>query len=538
MDLARDLVLDKDGNCFTTGSVGTTAIFGEIPFESDQLPVGGKGYLQKVKPDGNIEWFFVLDGPGSCEGINLATDQIGNIYVVGTFSGSIDFDPDSTDEFVLETSASYRLFVLKVNSKMEFHWVFALEGNHEYVEADIALDQSGNIYLGGLYNDSLDVDPGDSENWLPLYGSTDIFYAKYSSTADLIWAKAMGSTRNDALLELTYDAFSGSVVSTGYFREQIEMTSDGEEVNITSNDSWDVFVQKVDTSGVLKWTRAFGGQSLDVGQGIVTDDEGNIYSGGSFMTSIDFDPGAGEYVLDAFSTGSTGFVNDDGYIQKLNADGEFIWARVLNSVGSVLLYDLDLDAQNNVYLTGNFSGEMTSTPIGLDDTLVGGEVPFFTSFVARYDQDGLGLGAFAVGGGDPSIDQRIEISPNEEIILAGNFSESVNFEPRQEEQIYQSRGILDGYVAKFNQQTVPTFEIGADNVKVFPNPVVDFLQVEVSTEYSTIESLSIYNLLGLRIYDQSSLLGSPIDVSHFPSGIYLLVLKEANQAYVKKWAKK
>ena len=536
MDLARDLVLDKDGNSYTTGSVGTTAIFGDVPFESDQLPIGGKGYLQKVNPDGALEWFFVLDGPGSCEGINLATDISGNIYVVGTFSGSIDFDPDSTTEFIMETEASYRLFVLKVDANMDFIWAFSLDGNIEYLEADVTLDAHENIYLGGLYNDSLDVDPSDQEFWLPRYGSTDIFYAKYNSFGDFIWAKAMGSSRNDALLEMTYDQHSGSIVSTGYFREQIAETSDGESVDITSNDSWDVFVQKIDTSGSLEWTKAFGGGSLDVGQAIDTDLDGNIYTGGSFMTAVDFDPGEDVYELTAFTTGSNGLVNDDGFVQKLDSDGAFIWARVLNSVGSVLLYDLTVDGQGNVHTTGNFSGELSSSPVTLNDTIVGGETPFFTSFVATYSEEGMGQQAFAIGGGDPSIDQRIEVSPTNEIILAGNFSETVNFAP-MEERLFQSRGILDGYVAKINPQSVSNLELNAGSFTLFPNPANSELNIELSSTFANIKSASIYNSFGVKIYEESNMHDYTIDVGDFPSGMYFFVLESTNQSFVKKWIK-
>ena len=525
MDLARDLVVDHGGNVYTTGSVGPRVLFGDTLFESPNLPIGNKGYVQKVDTDGKLEWVFVLDGNGSAEGLNLAVDSQSNLYVVGTFSGSIDFDPDPIAKHVLETTADYRLFLLKIGPEKTFEWVITLENSEAYVEADVTLDSFGNIYLGGLFSDPIDLDPGPNTAAHESQGSSDIFYAKYSGVGELIWSISMGSDRNDALLELVFDPTSNTLVSTGYFRNRIDTSSDGQVVDIAAKDSWDAFVQKLDTSGQILWTRAFGGLSLDVGQAIDVDDQGNIYSGGSFMTIVDFDPGPDLFILTALGADESGLlVNDDGYIQKLDAGGNFIWARSLRSAQTGIIYDLDV-FQDDIYVTGNFSDRLF---LELDTTtsksLVGNITPFFTSFVGKYDLEGSFREGFSIGGGDPSIDQRIEIF-NDRIILAGNFSESVDF-LMGENHRYHSRGILDAYVAKINlERSTADLAQSPAKLHLFPNPTKEEFLIELPPFLGSAD-LKIFDVMGsLHLYRRNYGGKEPINVSQLPAGVYHILLE-------------
>ncbi len=70
----------------------------------------------------------------------------------------------------------------------------------------------------------------------------------------------------------------------------------------------------------LKWARQMGGSSTDIGHSITIDGGGNVYTTGYFRETVDFDPGTGVQNLT-----STGW--DDIFIQKLDANGDFLWAK-------------------------------------------------------------------------------------------------------------------------------------------------------------------------------------------------------------------
>ena len=77
------------------------------------------------------------------------------------------------------------------------------------------------------------------------------------------------------------------------------------------------------------------------GSSIVVDASGNVYTTGNFRDTVDFDPGAGTAYLT-----SAGFA--DIFIQKLNSDGEFLWAKAIAGIGHDRSFGIALDESGNV----------------------------------------------------------------------------------------------------------------------------------------------------------------------------------------------
>jgi hypothetical protein len=75
----------------------------------------------------------------------------------------------------------------------------------------------------------------------------------------------------------------------------------------------------------------------------------------------------------------------------------------------------------------------------------------------------------------------------------------------------------------------------ADNVSVYPNPANDNLTI--ATNSATNQKLEIYNITGQAIYTSDMLAYKSIDISGFPSGIYILQLKTDKEILVKKFVK-
>src|SRR5262245_51253839 len=92
----------------------------------------------------------------------------------------------------------------------------------------------------------------------------------------------------------------------------------------------------------------FGGDSRQTGTSIATDSFGNVYVAGYFVNSMDADPGPGEFLL-------TSGAGTASFVAKYSALGTLDWAYAL----SAGLPDLDLDAGNNVYVTGTLQGTAT-----------------------------------------------------------------------------------------------------------------------------------------------------------------------------------
>jgi len=101
----------------------------------------------------------------------------------------------------------------------------------------------------------------------------------------------------------------------------------------------------------FKWAARVGGSWMDQGYEVSHDPFGNVYLTGSFDDTVDFDPGAGTYNMTSF--GAT-------YALKLDSSGNFKWARQITTNGSC--YDLKVDADNNVYISGDFQDSCDFDP--------------------------------------------------------------------------------------------------------------------------------------------------------------------------------
>ena len=101
----------------------------------------------------------------------------------------------------------------------------------------------------------------------------------------------------------------------------------------------------------LAWAKAMGGIYNEQANAMVVDAVGNVYTTGQFTGTVDFDPGSAVFNLTPF--GAAGNTNANVFITKLDAAGNFIWAKQMGG-RSDNAYAIALDAAGNIYTTGTF----------------------------------------------------------------------------------------------------------------------------------------------------------------------------------------
>ncbi|MBK9320699.1 MAG: hypothetical protein IPM91_19190 [Bacteroidetes bacterium] len=80
---------------------------------------------------------------------------------------------------------------------------------------DIAVDATGNVYTVGLFQGTVDFDPGAAVSNITTYGGSDGFLCKLSTAGNLVWVRRFGSTGVDRCLSVAIDAASNIYIS-GY----------------------------------------------------------------------------------------------------------------------------------------------------------------------------------------------------------------------------------------------------------------------------------------------------------------------------------
>ena len=321
-----------------------------------------------------------------------------------------------------------------------YRWARSIGATSNDQGKGIVTDQLGNVYITGEFRNTVDFDPGTSVFNLTSNGAQDIFIEKLDSSGNLIWAKNIGGTGGDQGNSITIDT-AGNIFITGQFQHTVDFDPGVGISNLASTGSTDIFVLKLDSSGNFIWAKGFGGTGTDVGLSIATDLIGNIYTTGYFAGSADFKPGPGS----TFLTSNGGY---DVFVQKLNPNGNFIWAKGMG--GSTFDYgrSISVDSSGNVYLMGDFRGTA--------DFFSGSGAVYLTSrgssdvFVQKFNTSGIFVWVKQMGGVGTDVGQAITTDSFGNIYSTGYFEGTANFDPGAGTANLTSNGSSDVFVHKLN----------------------------------------------------------------------------------------
>jgi hypothetical protein len=175
----------------------------------------------------------------------------------------------------------------------------------------------------------------------------------------------------------------------------------------------------------LEWGRRLGGTNFVEPTAVAVDEEGNVYTAGTFREDCDFDPSvSGIQELTAYDF-------EDIFITKLDASGAFVWVSRFRSTASPAPNDIAVDAAGNIYLTGSFSDSLDIDPGPLEEFLTTGN-GFINCFLLKLDATGALQWGYQWGG-ESDFDQdnvaAMDLSSSGDVVLTGLYYGSVDFDP-------------------------------------------------------------------------------------------------------------
>jgi hypothetical protein len=320
-DSGINVAVDSNGNICVTGIYTATIDFdpgaGIVNLTSlGELDV----FISKFDSSGSFVWGNGRGGEGREVGQGAAFDSNGNVYSLGYFNQTVDFNPgDGTANLV--SSGGNDLFISKFDSAGIFLWAQRIGSNGADGGASITFDSTGNIVFTGYFTGTVDFDPSVGVANLTSAVSSENFISKFDTSGNYLWAKRIGGSGADRGVNIALDG-TGNIYSTGYFNGTVDFDSSDGIANLTSAGGTDIFISKFNSSGNYLWAKRVGSSGADRGVNIAVDGGGNSYSSGYFSrtsgdltVSTDFDPGDG--VANFISTGGY-----DVYILKLTSLGE------------------------------------------------------------------------------------------------------------------------------------------------------------------------------------------------------------------------
>ncbi|MFN8285160.1 MAG: SBBP repeat-containing protein [Chitinophagales bacterium] len=190
----------------------------------------------------------------------------------------------------------------------------------------------------------------------------------------------------------------------------------------------------------LGWVKQLAGDGLATPYSMAVDKQGNVYSVGWLNSSCDFDPGAGTVTLTANTL--------DGYVSKLDKDGNYQWAYNLGGKFEDRINDIALDAAGNVYLTGFFDDSIDLDPT----TGVMLAVPQNNraGFLIKLDSIGMFQWAKVWQSNQGVLCTSVTINATGHIIVGGGFTGTVDLDPDAGVSTVTAAFIGDAFVADFD----------------------------------------------------------------------------------------
>lgn len=469
----------------------------------------------------NWEWARKSVGNSFDDSIKTTCDNDGNVISSGFFvSPTITFG-----SFTLSNDDYRDGFITKYNSTGDVLWAKKIGGIREQIVFSVCCDSQNNIYASGNFSsptltiENLTVTNSDFTNTSP---QNDAFIAKFDSNGNIIWLKSGGGYGSDYGKSISIDnqdnVFLGGIFSSeSFFFDGLLTNNTGSINNFYHHD---VFLIKINPNGNSTWIKRFGGINYDNLTCLATDDIGNIYVAGYFM-SQSFNAGI------ILTNTSTSF---EFFIIKLNSLGQLIWAKKSIGTDNEVLSDIKIDNLNNVYVTGDFNSPiMTLGNISINKSISTNDNSSFNNniFLAKYNADGQ-IQWVKSAGGVTAFDgaSGLDIDNSNNIYIVGRmYSDTVMFDSLPQ---LNNNGNADIFVTKYNsngdaiwaKNTGSSSYDRADSVSIFENS----LYVN-----GVVSALATVNFDG-TIFNQSS----------NQSGVFLAKLNlqnlNSNNFYQKKYS--
>lgn len=332
---------------------------------------------------------------------------------------------------------SFFSIIIASAQTINFQWAKQMGGAGVSGGRSVAVDLSGNVYTTGSFSGTNDFNPGLGVFNLTSFGSSDIFVSKIDALGNFIWAKQMGGISGDVGYAVAVD-LSGNVYTTGYFNASADFDPGAGTNNLISFGSSDIFVSKLDAAGNFVWVKQMGGTGIDAANSIALDASGEPHVTGYFNGTADFNPGS-----PSFNLTSSGV--EDIFISKLDALGNFVWAKQMGGNQTDNGYSVTVDLSGNVYCTGffkssaGFGGTYLATN-GVEDI-----------FITKLDITGNFMWTQQIGGNGPDVGNGIAVSNAGNVYTIGIFQNAADFDPSTGGTFpLNSNGLQDVFVSKLD----------------------------------------------------------------------------------------
>lgn len=306
-------------------------------------------------------------------------------YFTGVYEGNMSIGFNSVTGWAYDD-----IFIGKATLDGYTEWLVAIKGNQidRSNHIEVIDDQ---ILVSGTFSDSLFI-------------GNDTLVNAHQRAAFIAYYDTLGNHLSTFLPDLYNAEFSdfkedmdGNIIICGDFYQHFNYGN----FSMTSSSGLNFFLAKYDpVQDSIIWG-IHATQSTSEGKQISIDQNNDISVVGIYNE--------GSYIIDTLVL--TGNGNHNMFISKFDSDGNKLWLETIEGVAEVHGYGIVSDDLGNVFLAGEFEGEIT---VGGNQMTSGG---FYDAIIVKYSSDGTVLWSEGFGGADSDEGYDIILDDNMDPII-------------------------------------------------------------------------------------------------------------------------
>ncbi|WP_130734634.1 T9SS type A sorting domain-containing protein [Flavobacterium sp. J27] len=547
-----------------------------------------------------LQWAGNIGSQNSDVSAEIVSDSEGNVYFTGAFYGTANFDIGGGVHTMSNTHRS--AFMVKYDGDGEIVWSGQYTTNYlDCYATGLGIDNNNNLYATGRFFGTVDFDFGPGVHYMSANttppAQMNIYLTKLNTDGGFLWARQIQGIGTKTIEAFTVDAMGNSYI-TGCFNNPMTF-HDGTVLTpqnpIWTGESYDIFIAKYDTEGNLLFAKQIGsGPYTQRPTAIKIDAQGNIYTGGIFVNTTDFDPGLSEFII---APQTPNYIAS--FLLKLDSNGNFVWVKNFGSTSHLEFSSLLVDTSNAIYVSGGFMGttdfnsgsgvntltttlggeffllkldangefvwvkgmkaigrgmEIIETEnhtilisgkfVGTCDFSGGNNTALFSShstansdvFLAKYDLNGDLNWLKTFGGNDYIKMTSLDYNTSGAVHLIGSFQGSFDFGTTTDTFSTTSYGITDCFVMKFDQNTLGTeeFEVSNSELMIYPNPSINAIHLAFPDTFEQ-GKYKIFSINGQLVMQNE--LQKNINISSLSSGFYFITIFKDDNSITAKFLK-
>ncbi len=348
---------DALGNVYAIGYQSETGVY---TYGADVNLTGSfdgeNAVLVKYDANGKAIWArSVVNGPNVSRFEDVDVDSSGNVYVVGSLSGSEVFNFGSGISITCPSPGSYNAFIIKYNSNGDPIWVRtpSVAPNLSFFTG-VKVGLTGDIIVCGSQTGSEIFTYGDevtAKGTNP--GGSNALLVKYNSMGEAQWARSVTSgSASTSFRRISIDSL-GNIFTVGG-QSTNHAAEFGTGISTTAPYSSSALIVKYDLSGTALWAKTPEiGPNYSSFVNVTNDNSGNVYAVGSQNGRNIFAYGSGVSASGSHS-------GSNSILVKYDTNGLAQFAKSVSGSGySTSFNSVAVDSFGNIFTAGRQGNSCT-----------------------------------------------------------------------------------------------------------------------------------------------------------------------------------